>query len=286
MERERILAILRQHEPELKAAGLLHLRLFGSVARGDNTPESDIDLIADFDRSRPLTLLTLAQHQYRLTDMLGREVDLSSAEWMFRQVREHALKEDPRCLLIRKTLENSLLGRQSSIVKARLALQNLQHLHITGISPLNDMRADDRRTKQLASMLTISVPVNYLHTQKWCIGMGDVYFGVGLGSVFSVFLVEIDPQPTGVDRWLWVIVGDIPSAYLVTDESPNPIAAAETYIGLMRSWIGMAREGESSSTTFPVNLPTTPESANRLERKIDSLQQHILPWLQQVPPLQ
>ena len=44
MDRNRILAILRSHAPELQAAGLAHLRLFGSVARGDATPQSDIGL--------------------------------------------------------------------------------------------------------------------------------------------------------------------------------------------------------------------------------------------------
>jgi predicted nucleotidyltransferase len=48
MDKDRILAILRQHAPELKAAGLLHLRVFGSVARGEASPHShsDVDLLA------------------------------------------------------------------------------------------------------------------------------------------------------------------------------------------------------------------------------------------------
>jgi len=53
MDKNRILAILRSHAPELQAAGLAHLRLFGSVARGEATPQSDIDLIADFALDEP-----------------------------------------------------------------------------------------------------------------------------------------------------------------------------------------------------------------------------------------
>ena len=93
MDRDRILAILREHQAELKAAGLLHLRLFGSVARGDNTPASDIDLLAEFDRTKPLTLLTLSRHQYRLADLLHADVDLSSADWMHGTVRKQMLTE-------------------------------------------------------------------------------------------------------------------------------------------------------------------------------------------------
>jgi predicted nucleotidyltransferase len=36
MDREHVIATLRQHEPELKAAGIVHLRLHGSVARADD----------------------------------------------------------------------------------------------------------------------------------------------------------------------------------------------------------------------------------------------------------
>jgi hypothetical protein len=54
MDRSTIIAKLREHEPELKAAGIVRLSLFGSVARGDQTPQSDIDLMADFAKTKRL----------------------------------------------------------------------------------------------------------------------------------------------------------------------------------------------------------------------------------------
>jgi predicted nucleotidyltransferase len=48
------------------------------VARGDNSPESDIDLLADFDQSKHYTLLTMGRLESRLADLLGTKVDLSS----------------------------------------------------------------------------------------------------------------------------------------------------------------------------------------------------------------
>jgi hypothetical protein len=91
MDRERILAILRTHAPELKSAGLVHLRLFGSVARGEATAHSDVDLLADF--SRRITLVTVGGIESRLADLLGTKVDLSSANWMREPVRTRALRE-------------------------------------------------------------------------------------------------------------------------------------------------------------------------------------------------
>lgn len=51
--------------------------LFGSYARGEETPQSDIDLLVRFDRSgMPITLLTYARMWRELRERLGCDVDL------------------------------------------------------------------------------------------------------------------------------------------------------------------------------------------------------------------
>lgn len=93
MDTEHILAILREHASELSAEGLVHLRLFGSVARGEASPESDVDLLAEFAPTKCLTLVTVGGLESRLSDLLGARVDLSSAEWMREPVRDRVLRE-------------------------------------------------------------------------------------------------------------------------------------------------------------------------------------------------
>jgi hypothetical protein len=93
LDTDRILAILRSHAPELQVAALAHLRLFGSVARGEATPHSDVDLLADFDPRARISLLTLSGLQIRLSDLLGTEVDLSSSTWLKEPVRARADRE-------------------------------------------------------------------------------------------------------------------------------------------------------------------------------------------------
>lgn len=93
MNKSSIIETLRRHEQELKAAGIVHLRLFGSVARGDESAQSDVDLMADFDRSRRLTLFDMAHLENRLSDLLGANVDLSPAEPMKEAVRARAVRE-------------------------------------------------------------------------------------------------------------------------------------------------------------------------------------------------
>ena len=76
MDREHVLTMLRQHEPELKKAGLIRLSLFGSTARGEAGPDSDVDLLATIDKTRRLTLLDVIGIEIRLADLLGVKVDL------------------------------------------------------------------------------------------------------------------------------------------------------------------------------------------------------------------
>jgi uncharacterized protein len=93
MNKEEVIAKLRAHEAELKAAGIVRLAVFGSVARGDNTPSSDVDLLADFDTSGRMSLLTIGRLESRLSDLLGVRVDLSSPGWLKESVKQQALDE-------------------------------------------------------------------------------------------------------------------------------------------------------------------------------------------------
>jgi uncharacterized protein len=93
MDKAHVIETLRQHRDELRAAGVVHLSVFGSVARGDASERSDVDLMADFDKSKRLTLVKIGSLQHRLSEWLGAEVELSSAEWLREPVRSRAIRE-------------------------------------------------------------------------------------------------------------------------------------------------------------------------------------------------
>lgn len=94
MDRYTIIAKLREHEAELRAAGVEHLSLHGSYARGTAVRErSDVDLIAEFNASREYSLLDRVRLENRLADMLGVKVDLAPAGMLKDGVRERAVRE-------------------------------------------------------------------------------------------------------------------------------------------------------------------------------------------------
>jgi Nucleotidyltransferase domain len=55
MNGQEILARLRENETALRARGVSHAALFGSRARGDNRPDSDIDIMVEFDPAGHVT---------------------------------------------------------------------------------------------------------------------------------------------------------------------------------------------------------------------------------------
>jgi predicted nucleotidyltransferase len=83
-ERERVLRILREQEPTLRAQGITRLRLFGSMARGEAGPESDVDLIASVDPNADFSLLDHAGVELDLGDLIGRTVEVATAPWKMR----------------------------------------------------------------------------------------------------------------------------------------------------------------------------------------------------------
>ena len=94
MDKSTIIAKLREYEEELKAAGVEHLLLHGSYARGTAIREaSDVDVIADFDRSRKLSLIGRVHLENRITDILGVKADLSDRKMLLPEVRERAERE-------------------------------------------------------------------------------------------------------------------------------------------------------------------------------------------------
>ena len=91
MDQEQIIERIRAHRDRLTELGVSSLSLFGSVARGEATEASDVDLLvrfegrATFDRYMDLKLF--------LEDLLGRRVDLVTEKALREEVRPYVEQE-------------------------------------------------------------------------------------------------------------------------------------------------------------------------------------------------
>ncbi len=89
-------ALLQEHEAAIRAAaeavGATNIRVFGSVARGEDTPDSDIDLLVD-SPAHERGLFPLLRLAGEIESLIGRPVDVAAVEVMAPPVRERALAE-------------------------------------------------------------------------------------------------------------------------------------------------------------------------------------------------
>jgi predicted nucleotidyltransferase len=94
VRRDEALRRLAHHREELLAMGAGSLSLFGSVARDEAGPDSDIDVLIEM--SRPLDLFDLGRIQIRLEEILGQRVVLVMPDTLRPRLRASVLEEAVR----------------------------------------------------------------------------------------------------------------------------------------------------------------------------------------------
>lgn len=91
MRRDEALAILRAHRAELERLGVKALAIFGSVARDEARPGSDVDVLVEFDR--PVGYFEFFDIQQYLEGLLGCRVDLGTFASLKERVRPRVQKD-------------------------------------------------------------------------------------------------------------------------------------------------------------------------------------------------
>lgn len=91
MKRDTILALLHKHRPELAHFGVKSLALFGSVARGEETAESDVDILVEY--LAPATFDRFMDTKYYLEELLGCNVDLVTPQAIKPRMKPYIMQD-------------------------------------------------------------------------------------------------------------------------------------------------------------------------------------------------
>ncbi len=93
LQREEVLTILVAHQEELKTLGVKSLALFGSVARNEARPDSDVDLLIEFEEGQEPQGLEYFGFNQHFEKLLGREVDLANPHQLKPRIRDRILNQ-------------------------------------------------------------------------------------------------------------------------------------------------------------------------------------------------
>jgi uncharacterized protein len=96
MTRQQALSILREHRDQLAAMRVRSLALFGSVARDEARPDSDVDILVEFKDGARVGLFHLIAVKQFLEGILHCSVDLGTLDALREPFREQAMKEAVR----------------------------------------------------------------------------------------------------------------------------------------------------------------------------------------------
>jgi hypothetical protein len=117
---------------------------------------------------------------------------------------------------------------------------------------------------------------DFLASHSWCAEITNQHLAWGVAGVIAVFFFQISSGAVNVDQELWVVVGDIPPAYIVTPKDEGWQAALRAYVTEMNLWVHAAQASKSVDDLIPVNVPPTREYASMLSSRLAFITREFL----------
>ncbi len=144
------------------------------------------------------------------------------------------------------------------------------------LMPVDRIKGEDEEDTRLLAEMAVHAR-NYVTSFDWCLPITAMYLADGIGWVVAIFLVEFEGKIDGTDDRLWVVVGDLPPAYMVVEPDDCAQEALERYCLLMDEWVAAIRQKGDFDGVYPVSAPRTEEYAEALHSRLNSLRNEIIP---------
>jgi uncharacterized protein len=93
MNKQQLIETIQANRELLEEFSVKSISVFGSVARGEDRPESDIDILVEFDPDARIGFFAFARLQRRLSDILERPVDLVTPDALHKAMKSRILEE-------------------------------------------------------------------------------------------------------------------------------------------------------------------------------------------------
>lgn len=149
------------------------------------------------------------------------------------------------------------------------------------LTPVEDLAGEDEEETALLREMAVKAR-DFITAFKWCLPIRATYFADGVGKVIAVFLFKFDGKIGGTDDRLWVVVGDLPSVYMVVGPE-SAKEATEAYCELMDDWVNAVLVTRDFTDVFPVDAPETRGNGEDLRGRLEFVRREIIPYMSDDP---
>ena len=116
----------------------------------------------------------------------------------------------------------------------------------------------------------------FLAGQRWVHRVLEGRAAVAIPGVLGVFQFDLEATRSESPSPMWVVVGDLPSAYLPCDDLPSWQEALDSYVWEMQRWVDAVRAGKGVNELIPTGVAPTVEHAAMLGSRLELIRQRIL----------
>lgn len=142
--------------------------------------------------------------------------------------------------------------------------------HLDKIDSLSSSNEEDKEILDLETEAS-----SYLLSHEWCDKISNAWLATSWGCFLCVFLYQIESDIPEVDDYVWIVVGDIPPAYIDIIGANQPNEVIESYVDIMTDWLDTVYQGKSVVECYPVEVPATKEYAKMLEIRLKDIAEEL-----------
>ncbi len=150
-------------------------------------------------------------------------------------------------------------------------MNNKDDIDFSSIISIEDL--DEKSLYEISE--TYQSAREYMENQKWCLKILESFLGIDEGYILGVFLFKIIPSDENIEEYLWVVAGDLPPLYLVTEAAATPADALSRYIEVMTVWAEAATAQTYRPDLPPVEADFSKENGIALQTRLKLLREYL-----------
>lgn len=117
---------------------------------------------------------------------------------------------------------------------------------------------------------------SFLLSHGWCDSIIEGWLAESWGYILCVFLFKIESENTEVDDYVWIVVGDIPSAYIDIESAEDSDDVLQCYVDIMSDWVECIETNKSVEDCYPIEVPPTLEYASMLKSRLKIISEELI----------